>query len=93
MTYVVHKAVFGLSADIHERDLPMDSEFLCVREQHGALCLWYRWNTEITAKTRHRFALVGTGNACPDRNDGEYVGTAMFYDGDLVLHLFHKALS
>lgn len=57
--------------------------------QHGNLCLWAEVDTNNPLRDRI-FRVVGTGNRleCESGRYLNYRGTAIFSNGDLVLHVF-----
>lgn len=73
------------ATDIQEIPVPTGSEFLCAREQHDHICVWYR--CDPAAPLEHRkIAVVGTGHPAPA--DGRYLGSAALHGGELVFHVF-----
>lgn len=94
MTYVVHKHTIYLErAETTTVLLPLDAELLCAREQREHLCVWYRCDPTVIAKSKIRFYVTGTGQPdCPSPRDAKYLDTAMFCGGDLVLHVFYRKL-
>lgn len=93
MPYVVHKHTIYLErAETQTVRLPLDAELLCVQQQREHLCLWYRCDPTVIATSQFRFFVVGTGHDCPSRLEADYLGTAMFCGGDLVLHVFYRKL-
>lgn len=62
--------------------LPSGAEMLCVREQNGKLCVWYRCNPRQPLMW-HTFTIAGTGQ---EAVEGDYLGTVML--DALVLHVF-----
>jgi hypothetical protein len=62
--------------------LPAGAKFLHCREQHDALSLWFEVDTEARS-----IQFFGTGVG-PIREGLEYVGTVIFSDGNLVLHIY-----
>jgi hypothetical protein len=85
----VHKQRLVVT-DVQTLSLPFDAEPLCVQEQFGEPCLWYRVNTDITATQSVQIALCGTGHPCPASFDGKYIGTVLLHGGSLVLHAFAR---
>lgn len=71
--------------DVQDVLLPVGSEVLCAREQHGLVCIWYRCDSGASMEPR-RFSIIGTGNPAP--RDGKYLGTAALYSGNIMLHVF-----
>jgi len=64
--------------------VPDGAEFLCAREQHGNVCIWFRCDP-LAKKIPRQIAIVGTGHDAPD---GRYIGTASLHGGNLILHVF-----
>lgn len=71
--------------DVQEIMVPMGTEFLCAREQHEEICVWFRCDPSQSVEARW-IAVVGTGNPAPD--DGTYIGTASLKSGLLMFHVF-----
>lgn len=72
---------------VQEVEVPQGAEFLCAREQHGSLAVWFR--CDPTAPKDHRkLAVCVTGGDAPSPEQGRYLGTALLYDGTLVCHIF-----
>lgn len=95
VSYVVHKHTLYLDAnETMTVLLPFDAELLCARNQRENLCVWYRCNPTVVAKSTFRFYVVGTGQPdCPSPlADAKYLDTALLCDGDLVLHVFYRKL-
>ena len=70
-----------------EIEMPMEMEPLAVdRKPDGYAYLWARVNTESPI-VKHRFALVGTGDAPP--RGMHYIGTVVYGQKD-VRHYFCK---
>lgn len=67
-------------------DLPKSARFLHCREQGSSLCAWFEVDTEEKT-VRRSFQIFGTGTG-PIENHLGYLGTGIFADGDLVLHLY-----
>lgn len=72
-------------ADVQEIEVPAGAEFLCVREQHEQICVWFRCDPDSPKESR-KIAIVGTGNPAPA--DGRYLGTASLHGGQLMFHVF-----
>ena len=69
------------------QSIPAGARLLHCREQHGALRLWYEIPDPDAPKQPHRFQIFVTGHG-PIRDGLTYVGTGLFADGALVLHLY-----
>lgn len=65
--------------------MPVGSEILTAREQHDKICVWARVDPDELLVSNRSFAVCGTGHEAPF---SDYVGTAMLFGGDLVLHVF-----
>lgn len=72
--------------DTLNTQMPRGAKPLYVAEQYGALCIWVLCNPDVEM-VGHRFHVVGTGHPIGDEV-GPYVGTAIFDQGALVLHVF-----
>ena len=72
-------------ADVQEITVPAGAKFLCAREQHEEICVWYRCDPD-QPKVPRGVAIVGTGHPAPD--DGKYIGTASLRGGALMFHVF-----
>lgn len=66
-------------------EMPAGAEILCAREQGDSFCIWARVDPGANVEPVE-IAIVGTGHPAPD--DGKYIGTALFFNGSLVLHAF-----
>jgi hypothetical protein len=66
--------------------IPVGAKLLHVREQGRDLCMWFEVDTMAHLEER-KFQLFGTGTG-PIREGLEYVGTGIFAEGSLVLHLY-----
>lgn len=78
-------------ADVQELMVPSGAEFLCAREQHEHICVWYRCDPTAPLQPR-KLAIVGTGNPAPD-GDGRYLGMASLLGGQLIFHVFEQTCS
>jgi hypothetical protein len=67
---------------------PKGAKLLTVANQNDAFVIWYLVDEDLDIPLEKRKLLVvGTGHKeVPD--NAEYIGTAMFYNGSLVLHVF-----
>jgi hypothetical protein len=71
-------------------ELPIRSKVLCVREQHGHPCIWFKTPRTDSPPTELRtFSTYGTGH---EHNNitGEYIGTYQMMNGKLVYHVFEE---
>lgn len=67
-------------------ELPKINKILHVREQNDSLCVWFEVDPD-SSKARYSFQVFGTGTG-PIGDHLNYLGTGIFADGDLVLHLY-----
>lgn len=65
--------------------IPRGARFLHLREQRDAIAMWFEVDPSAPTDPR-RFQILTTGT--PFFHGPGYVGTAIFGDGDLVLHLY-----
>lgn len=84
---VIWKATL-IPADVQPVKVPRGAEFLCAREQHEQICVWFRCDPSQPEITR-RIAIVGTGNPAPDA-EGRYLGTASLQGGAFMFHVFER---
>lgn len=75
-------------ANVQPVQVPRGAEFLCAREQHEQICVWFRCDPAQPMEARD-IAIVGTGNGAPDA-DGRYLGTASLQGGALMFHVFER---
>lgn len=72
-------------------ELPIGAKLLHFDNQHEKPTLWAQVITDASLRARH-FRLVGTGHDLAMEwagvHDLVHVGSAQFYKGDLVFHLF-----
>lgn len=66
--------------------LPHDPRFLHAREQRDSLCAWFEVD-DTNALAQYSFQVFGTGHG-PIGDHLLYLGTGIFDEGDLVLHLY-----
>ena len=67
-------------------NLPARKQILRVGEQNGAPMLWAMVDTALPAR-EVSIRMFGTGQPC-DASPETYIGTVIFCNGQLVLHLF-----
>jgi hypothetical protein len=83
---------FPLSVDVLSASftnvlhIPAGAKLLHVREQGMDVALWFEVDTMAHQEER-KFQLFGTGTG-PIRDGLEYVGTGIFAEGSLVLHVY-----
>jgi hypothetical protein len=68
-------------------ELPKGAAVLHFGNQRERMCIWEAHEPATEGTERRTFELIGTGNQV-DTDVERYIGTAMFHNGDLVLHLF-----
>lgn len=66
--------------------VPAGAEFLCAREQHDEICVWFRCDPTAPKETRS-LAVCATGGPAPG-SEGRYLGTASLRGGGLIFHVF-----
>ena len=66
--------------------MPAGATLLSLQVQKEQVCLWALCDPEAELEDRV-FIVHGTGFQTPE-DPGTYVGTALLYDGGLVLHFF-----
>ncbi len=69
--------------------VPQGARFLTVGAQGSDICLWFLCNPDNAPENR-AIRIYGTGHEVPE-TPGEYIGTALLFDGTLVLHAFEPA--
>lgn len=67
--------------------IPAGARFLHAAAQGYAIALWYEVPDPEAATEDHRFQVFGTGTG-PIGDHLTYVGTGVFADGSLVLHVY-----
>lgn len=70
--------------------IPEGATFRHLAAQHNAIALWYEIPNPEAGKVKHGFQIFGTGNS-PIGDHLTYVGTALFAEGDLVLHVYETS--
>jgi hypothetical protein len=76
-------------ADEIRLELPLGSKILHFGNQRDRPCIWALVSTDQKGTGEYRFRLAGTGHEIRENmNQLEYIGTALFKRGALVLHLF-----
>jgi hypothetical protein len=66
-------------------EVPAGTEFLTAQVQNSAICVWYKCDPDNPPMQRS-IAIVPTGGTPPETV--LYLGTCMFMDGQIVLHVF-----
>lgn len=67
--------------------IPAGARFLHAAAQGYAVALWYEVPDPAAATEDHRFQVFGTGHG-PIGDHLTYVGTGIFAEGTLVLHVY-----
>lgn len=75
------------ASGIQEIDVPAGARFLCAREQHEEICVWYICDPDET-KVPIRVAIIATGQPAPELEYGVYIGTVALHGGSLIFHVF-----
>ena len=70
--------------------IPEGARFLHCAAQHNSIGLWYEIPDPDATKIKHGFQIFGTGNS-PIGDHLTYVGSAIFHEGALVLHVYETA--
>lgn len=65
--------------------VPKGAKFLCVMQQHGLACLWFRCDPDSEPEPR-KIIMRGTGHE--DVPVEGYLGSFMLHGGLLVFHVF-----
>ena len=81
----VWKYDLDISGPLNELAMPKNGIIRFLDMQYGLPKLWVEVYTE-DEKAFRLFEWVGTGHAVPI--NGKYIGTAVVYNGNLVLHLY-----
>lgn len=68
-------------------DMPLGSRVFAVGVQNGGIVVWAHVETANKRKARHKFFIVGTGQAMPERHV-RHIGTVQI--GALVRHVFES---
>ena len=72
--------------DVQTVTLPVGAKIICIKEQHGDLCLWALVDPNETRTEAVKIRCAGTGH--PIEEDVEYIDTVMLRSGYLVFHFF-----
>lgn len=91
----VYKFELSIGGSTNKRtiDLPENAIVLTAGNQREKLVVWVQGNfASAEAKVARDFYLFGTGHAEIDPEDPMlfYIGTVMFSDGAVVLHVYEK---
>lgn len=90
MATVMHKATINLEdvSDLNFILCPEGSEILSAAEQYpGQIAIWFRCDGSKPLRKR-AISIAGTGHHAP--KDAKFIGTIMFSNNRLVLHLFDR---
>jgi len=66
--------------------IPVGARLLHVAAQRNDACMWFEVDTEAGTEPRS-FQIFGTGTG-PIRDGLNFIGTCIFADGALVLHIY-----
>lgn len=88
MGYTIWKEELG-AVGVQEISIPQGSEILCLREQHGHPCIWFRCDPSAD-KEKKTVTIVGTGHNAPSPEEAKYLGTFFIEGGILVFHVFER---
>lgn len=82
---VIHKQAIDLSDEIIIR-LPREAQILCFGNQNETATIWYICDPAMLEVER-KLRCYGTGHPFA-RIPGRYIGTAQFFHGQIIWHLF-----
>lgn len=82
----IFKYHLGRIEDILE--LPVGSEIVSFNVQRECACMWVHVDPSVDEKVRFHIKPVITGGYVPE--DMAFIGTALFSEGDFVLHYYIK---
>lgn len=85
MARTIWKKVLA-AVDSQTITVPQGSEMLSVGAQGQDISLWFMCYPENAPEPR-TIHIYGTGHEVPD-DPGKFLGTALLFDGTLVLHAF-----
>lgn len=89
MALTIWKAVLPWE-DEPTLEVPQGADFLCAREQHEEIAVWFRCDPKMV-KVKRTLIVCGTGHpTAPHPVAGRYLGTASLRGGALVFHVFEK---
>jgi hypothetical protein len=78
---------YPLNPGVNYIDMPVDSQILCVHEQHGVAAIWAQVNTQETQTVERCILVVATGESFKTEGQ-EYIGTIFLVGGGFVLHAY-----
>ena len=84
---VVWKVNLTHTPGITEVQLPVGAIILSVQNQYDTLALYVEVDTTVPIE-KHRFLVVETGKELINDKGRLYIGSALFFGGDYVLHIF-----
>ena len=90
MAFAVWKKLLSPSVSkIQTITVPVGATFLHADRQHGDVAVWFQCDPQNTVLEERELIVLPTGGTIfPDEGDLRYLGTPIFYDGNLVLHVF-----
>lgn len=69
--------------------MPVGADILCVQLQHGNPCIWAQGDPSETWEQR-AIVIYTTGEPHPPGKMTAYIGTLLFSDGDIVVHVYEE---
>src|SRR5687767_4542459 len=86
---VIYKYTLPRQSGEYEVEMPKDAQFLSIQNQNNFGVAWFSFDkTQLSeSKDLRKFQIIYTGEFF-DNENLKYLGTAICYGGDLVLHLF-----
>ncbi len=87
MSFAVWKIQINVQDGRQEVTVPRGAEFLHFNTQFEVPMLWFRCDPDAP-KEKRLVVICGTGHPAPDPQRSTYIGTAILYNGSLVLHAF-----
>jgi hypothetical protein len=85
---MIHKGVLELDGHLQQRSLPRHAKILKFDNQNENPVFWLMFDELELGVEIREFVLVGTGHPINIDGEIEYLGTAQFVEGHLILHLF-----
>ena len=81
---IIHKQVL-VGEEYQILMVPRGAEFLTAAVQRNSICVWYKCDPD-NPMVPCKIAIIPTGHIPP--KSALYLGTCMFMDGAVVLHVF-----
>jgi hypothetical protein len=81
---IIHKQIL-VGEEYQDIQVPAGTEFLTAAVQRNSICVWYKCDPDNPPMPR-KIAIIPTGHTPPEI--ALYLGTCMFQDGQIVLHVF-----